>query len=273
MPRSGVNGTYSLPPGTTPQQPNTTILSAVHNAAFDDVAQTLNTIQPISYGGTGSSDLSLNALNLAIKDNIDQTKRVAFDVSSVTTGTTRTITVGDADLTLRPQGWEKIGYTVLGSTTASIDFTGLSGYRALRVQGSLFAATSGGIMGMRVSSDNGVSYDSGASDYVRTGAYWVGSSPGTNAGSTSLMYISAGSTNNTAGFDVPFSAELDNFGVNKFSSFRSFCGYSPPAAGPFTSGFEMGYRANSVVSNAIRFFNTAGSLQAGSWVLLEGLRL
>lgn len=55
MPRSGVLGTYSLPPGTTPQQPNTTITSAIHNAAFDDVAQTLNTPTPVAYGGTGSS--------------------------------------------------------------------------------------------------------------------------------------------------------------------------------------------------------------------------
>lgn len=264
---------YSPPPGTEPQNPGDVIQSAVWNAFVQDVTLTFNTIQPKEYGGTDSSDLSLNASDFRVKDGTDLTKRIAFNAASITTGTTRTITMGDADVTLRPQGWEQIGYIVLGSTTATIDFTGLSGYRALRARGSLFAVTSGGIMGMRVSADNGVSYDSGASDYVRTGAYWVGSSPGTNTSSTNLMYISAGSTNNTSGFDVPFSAELDNFAVNKFSSFRTYCGYSPPASGPFTSGFEMGYRANSVVSNAIRFMNTAGSLQAGSWVLLEGIRI
>lgn len=55
MPRSGVLGTYSLPPGTTPQQPNTTITSAVHNSAFDDVQQTFNTPTPIAYGGSGAA--------------------------------------------------------------------------------------------------------------------------------------------------------------------------------------------------------------------------
>lgn len=64
MPRSGVLGTYSLPPGTTPQQPNTTITSAVHNAAFDDVAQTLNTPTPIAYGGTNAATSEQALVNL-----------------------------------------------------------------------------------------------------------------------------------------------------------------------------------------------------------------
>lgn len=57
MPRSGVNGTYSLPPGTTPQQPNTVIQSSVWNAAMDDIAQTQNTPLPVPYGGTGSATI------------------------------------------------------------------------------------------------------------------------------------------------------------------------------------------------------------------------
>jgi len=46
---------YTLPPGTTPQQPNDVIQSAVWNAAMDDIANTFNTIQPVEYGGTGSA--------------------------------------------------------------------------------------------------------------------------------------------------------------------------------------------------------------------------
>lgn len=48
---------YSLPPGTTPQQPGDTISSATWNAAMDDIAQTFNTAQPVEYGGTGQSSL------------------------------------------------------------------------------------------------------------------------------------------------------------------------------------------------------------------------
>lgn len=53
MPRSPT--VYTLPPGTTPQQPNTTISSATFNAFADDVANTFNTPQPIAYGGTGGA--------------------------------------------------------------------------------------------------------------------------------------------------------------------------------------------------------------------------
>lgn len=53
MPRSPT--VFTLPPGTTPQVPNTVISSAVWNAALDDVAQTFNTVQPLVYGGTGAA--------------------------------------------------------------------------------------------------------------------------------------------------------------------------------------------------------------------------
>lgn len=53
MPRSGVNGTYTLPGAQNTQQPVTTIPSAVNNQGWSDVEQTFNTPQPIAYGGTG----------------------------------------------------------------------------------------------------------------------------------------------------------------------------------------------------------------------------
>lgn len=55
MPRSGINGTFTLPPNTDNQQPNTPISSAMFNAFADDVEQTYNTPQPIAYGGTGAT--------------------------------------------------------------------------------------------------------------------------------------------------------------------------------------------------------------------------
>lgn len=56
MPRSGPVGTASQPPGTTPQQPNTVIQSAVWNTAMDDIYQIFNTPTPVAYGGTGASN-------------------------------------------------------------------------------------------------------------------------------------------------------------------------------------------------------------------------
>lgn len=87
MPRSP--STYSLPPGTTPQQPNTVISSSMFNAFADDVAQTFNTVQPIVYGGTGSNDLKLTDTDFGIKDNGDPTKIGQFNASGLPTATTR----------------------------------------------------------------------------------------------------------------------------------------------------------------------------------------
>lgn len=55
MPRSGVNGTYTLPGAQNTQQPNTSIPSTVNNQGWSDVEQTFNTPQPIVYGGTGGT--------------------------------------------------------------------------------------------------------------------------------------------------------------------------------------------------------------------------
>lgn len=88
MPRSP--STYSLPPGTTPQLPNTVISSSMFTAFADDVAQTFNTVQPIVYGGTGSNDLKLTDTDFGIKDNSDPTKIGQFNASGLPTATTRT---------------------------------------------------------------------------------------------------------------------------------------------------------------------------------------
>lgn len=64
MPRSPT--TFVLPPGTTPQVPNTVISSSVFNAFADDVAQTFNTIQPVPFGGTGLATLGTSGQVLTV---------------------------------------------------------------------------------------------------------------------------------------------------------------------------------------------------------------
>ena len=53
MPRSPL--IYNLPPGTTPQQPNTVISSEMFNTAMEDIEQTFNTAMPVAFGGTGAT--------------------------------------------------------------------------------------------------------------------------------------------------------------------------------------------------------------------------
>jgi len=113
MPRGPV--VFTLPPGTTPQQPNTVIQSSVWNAAMDDIAQAFNTVQPIQYGGTGVPDGKPLSNTFGVKDSTDPTKLLAFDISGYSTGTTRTVT------------WPNGNGTVMFTNTAIVNSQALTG--------------------------------------------------------------------------------------------------------------------------------------------------
>src|SRR6478609_4834026 len=90
MPRSGVNGTYSLPGAQATQVPGTPIPSAVNNQGWSDVEQAFNTVTPRAYGGTDSNDLKLNDANFGVRNNTDATKIGMFSAAGLPTATTRT---------------------------------------------------------------------------------------------------------------------------------------------------------------------------------------
>ena len=62
------------------------------------------------------SNKTLDDSTTTIADNVDDTKKIAFQASAITTATTRTITMADSDIDLAntPTAWEK---TVLGNTS------------------------------------------------------------------------------------------------------------------------------------------------------------
>lgn len=66
MPRSGIIGTYSLPPNTNNQAPNTPISSSMFNSFASDVQQTFNDPTPEAYGGTGASTFAQARANLGV---------------------------------------------------------------------------------------------------------------------------------------------------------------------------------------------------------------
>lgn len=71
MPRSGVNGTYTLPGAQKTQQPLTPIPSAVNNQGWEDVEQTFNTPTPIAYGGTNAGTVLGAQQNLGLEPGVD----------------------------------------------------------------------------------------------------------------------------------------------------------------------------------------------------------
>lgn len=81
------------------------------------------------------------------------------------------------------QAWEKISDATYSSAAAA-PFTGLSGYRMIRGYGRLIPATNSVVLGLRLSSNNGSSYDSTSSRYTWTYNYSAEGLTGQIASST-----------------------------------------------------------------------------------------
>jgi hypothetical protein len=101
MPRSPA--TYSLPPGTTPQVPNSVISSATWNSALDDIASTLNVPWPVAIGlGAAGATGSWDAINIAGADiassgtiNLTTATGPNLTITGTTTITTVTLASGN----------------------------------------------------------------------------------------------------------------------------------------------------------------------------------
>lgn len=93
MPRDGSN-IYSAPPGTTAITA-TTIASTPYNAFTADLVTDLNAARPITAGGTGRTAARLLDGTWRFENTTDPTKLLAFDLSGLTTATTRTLAVQD----------------------------------------------------------------------------------------------------------------------------------------------------------------------------------
>lgn len=103
MPRSPT--TYFLPPGTTPQVPDTPIPSSMFNAAMNDIAATFNTAQPTAYGGTGGTSITtgydgLNArgANIATASNINLSTATGPNLHLTGTTTVATVTLAEGNV-------------------------------------------------------------------------------------------------------------------------------------------------------------------------------
>lgn len=134
MPRDG-SGVYSAPAGTT-ASPNTTIESSKYNAFVTDLVSDANAARPISAGGTGETSARLKDGTWRFQNTSDTTKLLAFDLSAIPTGTTRTLTIPASGKFV---GTDAETFTELekGQARANIGADVLAGFRNKLINGGL----------------------------------------------------------------------------------------------------------------------------------------
>lgn len=170
----------------------------------------------------------------------------------------------------RTQAWELIS-TQAPSAVATLNFTGLSSYRRLRLTGLLVPATNAVGLFLRTSTDNGSSYDAGASAYAWQLDRGTGStSSATNSASATEAVISVTNVGNGAANGVSFEMILEQFNQTDYcwitgrSSVRNI-------SDDFYTGTVFAQRLATTARNAVRLLFGSGNIASG-FVTLEGIR-
>ena len=170
--------------------------------------------------------------------------------------------------------WQK-GMVLLStgsaSSSATLDFTGLTGYSSyVFVISDIVPATDGAILWMRVSVDNGANYKAGASDYrwanFGTNDSATNGSNGDTADSEIEMSSSTGVSNDATYAGV--TGTLYTGDISKSSAYHGFTYLLTEHTG--TSGAESArygsgrYISTAAALNAMRFMFSTGNIAAGT---------
>ena len=202
-----------------------------------------------------------------LRDTTDQTKLLAFDLSGITTATTRTITMGNANVTLRPQIWEHID-TKNPSGANATEFTGLSAYRHLRGRCYLQPGTDLALFYIQMSTDNGSSYDNGASEYNNQVLNAFGTTVSTS--NADAIGIRLSGTVGNASPEIAFiTFEIGEFNQAKQAFCIAHCHYLDGSTTPI-GNVLFGRRLDTTARNALQFVASTGT--HGGTIVLEGIR-
>lgn len=164
-----------------------------------------------------------------------------------------------------PGAWEFIKSVTLGAITF-YDFLDLGAYQFVEFISSFRGTGVTSSLNGRVSSNNGVSFDSGASDYAVQAMTATAASVSAAATNTSFMQLSSG-----AGItNITHRLLLTDF--NKASG-MSYLYHSAGTDGGAQAHVSQGggVRGSAVPRNAFRFLNASGNL-TGTTILAQGVR-
>lgn len=242
-------------------------------------------VLPVANGGTNASSASITAFN-----------NITGYTAAGATGTTSTNLVFSTSPTLvtpalgTPSSGTLTNCTGLpaaqgtslvllgsatASTSASLDFTSLisSTYDIYILTGTLRPATDGAALYFRTSSNNGVAWDSGGTDYKTSGVLTTSGSTTVNGNSStgrSEGFV-GGTTGNAATSSGCFMLTMHN--VNSTSKYKIFTLQSGNhAASGEVSFFNVSEtRQSASAVNAIQVFASTGNLTDGT-VYLYGVK-
>lgn len=164
--------------------------------------------------------------------------------------------------------WQLLS-TQVASNSATINFTGLTtAYEIYKIMISDVIPASSGSFRMRVSSNNGSSYDAGATDYFNSLSAYdennVFTVQNNNAASIRLDHTSLSSTSQGNSWEITLvepAVSLNNNGPFWICRYLDSTGTFQKVV----SG--QGRRAATQVNNAVQFFVGAGNLTSGTFNL------
>lgn len=199
-------------------------------------------------------------------DPADTTKRTRLDAGNVTAGQTRVITAPDHNLDLDGV-WDMTKTTI--SAAASYTKTDLSAYRTIRLTGFVQPATDNQQLYLRFSTNNGVSYDSGATDYNHQTLGVNGATVSGSRGTADRVPL-ASTTGNAANEGVNFDIVITDFNQALQCKVHAHTGEID------TGGLEIlrtifSRRASTTERNALQLVFASGNIASG-YVIFQGLR-
>ncbi len=214
----------------------------------------------VGKGGTGQTSYTDGQLLIGNTTGNTLTK------STLTAGAGITITNGSGSITIAggPE-WNKIS-TATASSSANIDFTLSTSYRAFKIIFSnIIPATDGASLVLRTSTDGGSTFSSGASDYVIDRAYITGGTTSTVTASQSYFLAApaiGNSTNEQAGGEILI--------INPQSA--SYCRMLVRGQGNLDTGFPIyfyggGARGSAGDVDAVRLLMSTGNISSGTLTL------
>ena len=116
--------------------------------------------------------------------------------------------------------WETIAITDVTSPVASVNFTNLGAFRSLRLNASIYVTTNATQVLLRTSTNNGSSYDAGATDYFWQWHVAADVTGGTARSDTSAFPTLAAIAQHNA-YPMSFNMLCENFNKALLGSFHA----------------------------------------------------